>query len=149
MKFFHVNFFVIKILEKMQLIFDRDRRPARFQLSDWYDGHRLKWCMKLGKHFVLIYSPCFINLGVVQLCIFVSLCKLLHMKTKSSVYNTHADFRSEISEKSSYDTRRVNRFICNILYMIPSSNSVLRSKGLVYIFSGRYRWRSLACLTPN
>ena len=38
--------------------------------------------MKTGKHFVLIYSTCFIKLGVVRLCIFVSLCKLLHMKTK-------------------------------------------------------------------
>ena len=56
--------------------------------------------MKLGKHFVLIYSQCFIKLEVVQLCIFVSLCKLLHMKTKGFVYNTHVDFRGEMSEKS-------------------------------------------------
>ena len=28
MKIFHVNDFVIKKREKMQLIFDRDRRPA-------------------------------------------------------------------------------------------------------------------------
>ena len=41
--------------------------------------------MKLGKHFVLIYSPCFIELEVVQLCLFVTLCKLL-MKTKGGVY---------------------------------------------------------------
>ena len=47
------------------------------QDSSWMtDGHRLKWCMKLGKNFVVIYSPCFTKLGVVQLCIFVSLCKL-------------------------------------------------------------------------
>ena len=50
--------------------------------------------MKQGKHFVLIHSPCFIKLGVVQLCIFVSFCKLLYMK--GSVYNMHADFQSEI-----------------------------------------------------
>ena len=31
---FHVSHFVIEIFEKMQLIFDRDRRPARFRLSD-------------------------------------------------------------------------------------------------------------------
>ena len=54
------------------------------------------------------------------------------MKTKVSAYNTHNDFRGEISEKNvriNYYTRRVNRFICNILYMIHSSNSVLRSGG--------------------
>ena len=54
------------------------------------------------------------------------------MKTKASAYNTHNDFRDEISEKNvriNYYTRRVNRFICNILYMIHSSNSVLRSGG--------------------
>ena len=54
------------------------------------------------------------------------------MKTKASAYNTHNDFRGEISEKNvriNYYTRRVNRFICNILYMIHSSNSVLRSGG--------------------
>ena len=35
--------------------------------------------MKLGKHFGLIYSPCFIDLGVY---LFVLLCKLLHMNTR-------------------------------------------------------------------
>ena len=66
------------------------------------------------------------------------------MKTKASAYNTHNDFRGEISEKNvriNYYTRRVNRFICNILYMIHSSNSVLRSGGgggWECIFSGRY-----------
>ena len=60
------------------------------------------------------------------------------MRTKGSVYNTHADFRGEISEKkvSAYYTR-VNRFICNILYMIHSSNSILRSGGVHVFFSGR------------
>ena len=53
--------------------------------------------MKLGKHFVLIHCPCFIKLGVVQLCIFAPLCKLLHRK--GSVSNMHVDFRGEISEK--------------------------------------------------
>ena len=92
--------------------------------------------MKLGKHFVVIYSLCFIKLVVVQPCTFVSLCKLLNGKTKGSVYNSHADFRGEISEKSAYYMykRRVNKFICNFLYMILSSNSVLRSEGCVCIF---------------
>ena len=53
--------------------------------------------MKLGKHFVFIYTPCFIKLGVV----FVSLCKLLQMRTKGSMYNGHAYFRGEISGKKS------------------------------------------------
>ena len=91
MKIFHVNYFVIKILEKMQLIFDRDhthRSTCENPVQCRYDGHRLKLCMKLGKHFALIYSPCLIKLGVVRLCIFVSLCKLLHMKTK----DLHAGF---------------------------------------------------------
>ena len=43
-------------------------------------------------------------------------------------------FRGEISEKSAYYTQRVNRFICNILYMIHSSNSVLKVKvGCVFL----------------
>ena len=39
---------------------------------DVTDGHGLKWCIKMDiRLFVLIYlSPCFIKLGVVQLCIF-------------------------------------------------------------------------------
>ena len=46
---------------------------------------------------------------------------------------------------SAYYTQRVNRFMCNILYMIHSSNLVLRSEGWVCIFSGwyRYMWHSL------
>ena len=58
--------------------------------------------MKQSKHFVLIYSLCFIKLGVTQLCISVSLCKLLHIKTKCSVYITHTDFQGEFSEKGAY-----------------------------------------------
>ena len=90
MTIFHVYYFVIEILEKMQLIFNRDRsQPVRKRIQfsaryELYDGYQWKVCMKTGKHFVLMYSPCFIKLGVVQLCIFVSLCKLLHMKTKGS-----------------------------------------------------------------
>ena len=78
--------------------------------------------MKLGKHFVLIYSPSVIKLGVVQLFVFVSLCKFFHMKTKSSVCNsnTHADFRGEISIKKVHAISiwQVNRFICYISHMI-------------------------------
>ena len=61
------------------------------------------------------------------------------MKTKGSVHNTYADFRGEISEKSAYYTQRVDRFICSILYMIHSSNSVLKVKVgcVMYFFSGR------------
>ena len=45
------------------------------------------------------------------------------MKTKrSSVHNNHADFQGEISEKSAHLYTRVNRFVCNILDMIHSSN---------------------------
>ena len=45
------------------------------------------------------------------------------MKTKrSSVHNNHADFQGEISEKSAHLYTRVNRFVCNILNMIHSSN---------------------------
>ena len=46
--------------------------------------------MKLGKHFTLIYSPCFIKPGVVQFCIVVLYFKFIHM---------HADFRGGISGK--------------------------------------------------
>ena len=52
------------------------------------------------------------------------------MKTKGS----HAGLCGEISEKSAYYTQRANRFVCNILYMINSSNLVLRSEGWVCIF---------------
>ena len=45
--------------------------------------------------------------------------------------------------KGAYYTQRVNRFKCNILYMIHSSNLVLRSEGWVCIFSGRYMRHSL------
>ena len=60
----------------------------------------------------------FQRLGVVQLCLFVSLCKLLHMKTKGCVYGTnntlaYADFRGEISEKMR---------ISITTYMISSAN---------------------------
>ena len=58
------------------------------QDSSWMtDGHQPKWCMKLGKDFVLIYFPCFIKLGVVQLCIFVSLCKLQNLRGKKNILN--------------------------------------------------------------
>ena len=70
--------------------------------------------MKLGKHFVLIYSPCFIDLGVVQLCLFVSLCKLLHMKTKGSMYCTN----------SKYAEVKFQKKLCISIttYMISSAN---------------------------
>ena len=107
MKIFHVNWFVIKYSKKCDwfsvMIVETCKIPVEWLIQYLYDGHRLKWYTKLGKQFVLIYSLCFIDLGVVQLCLFVSLCKLLHMKTKGSVYctnNTHADFRGEISEKN-------------------------------------------------
>ena len=45
--------------------------------------------------FCLDLFSMFHKLGVVRLCIFVSLCKLLHMKTKGSC----AGFSGEISEK--------------------------------------------------
>ena len=84
--------------------------------------------MILSKHFVLIYSLCFIKLGVAQLCIFVSLCKLLHMKTMRSVCITHTDFRGEFSEKG-----------C-ILYKDPLFSYEV-------IFSGRYYYMTISlCL---
>ena len=44
---------------------------------DVTDGHRLKWCIKMDKLFVLDYlSPCFIKLGVVRLCIFCVVMQL-------------------------------------------------------------------------
>ena len=60
--------------------------------------------MKLGKHLVLIFSPCFIKLEVFLL-FFVSLCKLLHMNTKGSVFNVHLNFKGKLSEKSVHYTR--------------------------------------------
>ena len=71
---FSCNFFSSRYLRKCNrfsiVIVD-------LQDASWMtDGHRLKWSMKLGKNFVLIYSPSLIKLGIVQLCIFVSLCKL-------------------------------------------------------------------------
>ena len=101
--FAYVNYFVTEIIEKMQLIFDHNRRPARFQLpwsvTDTLTELCLKWYMKLGKHFVLIYSPCFIKLGVVQLCILPRYMQITsyedNMKTKrSGVHNAHADFQA-------------------------------------------------------
>ena len=45
-------------------------------------------------------------------------------------------FEVKFQKKSAYYMykRRVNKFICNFLYMILSSNSVLRSEGCVCIF---------------
>ena len=45
-------------------------------------------------------------------------------------------FEVKFQKKSAYYiyTQRVNRFVCNILYMIHSSNLVLRSEGWVCIF---------------
>ena len=44
-------------------------------------------------------------------------------------------FEVKFQKKSAYYTQRVNRFMCNILYMIHSeSNLVLRSEGWVCIF---------------
>ena len=40
-------------------------------------------------------------------------------------YNTHADFQGEFQEKNVHLYTRVDRFVCNILDMIHSSNSVL------------------------
>ena len=43
-------------------------------------------------------------------------------------------FEVKFQDKSVYCTQWVNRFMCNILYMIHSSNLVLRSEGWVCIF---------------
>ena len=49
-------------------------------------------------------------------------------------------FEVKFQKKSAYYTctQPVNRFMCNILYVVHSSNLVLRSEGWVCIFSGRY-----------
>ena len=89
------------------------------QDSSWMtDGHRLKWCIELGKH----YCPCFIKLGVVQLCIFVS-CKLLHMK--SSVSNAHVDFR-EIWKKKKRDLNYFTR--------VNTGAKIDKNNKVVYLF---------------
>ena len=57
--------------------------------------------MKQGNLFVLIYSPCFTKLVVVQLCIFlcyVNYCTLYENKS-IVVCNAHLDFRGSICEK--------------------------------------------------
>ena len=40
-------------------------------------------------------------------------------------------YEVKFQKKSAYYTQRVNRFMCNILYMIHSSNLVLRSEDWV------------------
>ena len=106
-------------------------RSARFQLSDWWTSTKVMHeLMKLGKYFVLIYSPLlrFTKLGVVQLCIFVLICKLCHMKSKGLCIIHILIFAVKFQKKSSYYIRLLlNRSICNILYIIHSSNSLLRS----------------------
>ena len=53
---------------------------------DVTDGHGLKWCIKMDKLFVLIYlSPCFIKLGVVQLCIFYVVMQITRVVWKQTV----------------------------------------------------------------
>ena len=47
-------------------------------------------------------------------------------------------FEVKFQKKSVNYTQWVNSFICDILYIIHSSNLVLRSEGWVCIFSGRY-----------
>ena len=87
--------------------------------------------MKFGKNFALIYSPCFIKLGVGS-CSTSYFCLVMQItsyedKTFRRAYNTHADFQGEISEKKLriFIYTRVDRFVCNILDMIHLSNSVL------------------------
>ena len=47
-------------------------------------------------------------------------------------------FEVKFQKKSAYYAQRVNRFMCNVLYMIHSSNLVLRSEVGCVFFSGRY-----------
>ena len=64
-------------------------------------------------------------------------------RKRSGVHNTHADLMSDF--KSAHLYTRVDKFVCNILDMIHSSNSVLWSGGgggvdWSVFFSGRNMW---------
>ena len=139
MKIFHVNYFVIEILEKMQLIFDRDRRSTcenPVQCLIWWTstevmhGARQTFCLDLFSMFHKTRS-----------CLTLYFC--LVMQNTSYEGFTCWFMRWNFRKKSAHYTQRVNRFMCNILYMIHYSNLVLRSEGWVCIFSGGYMWHSL------
>ena len=82
------------------------------KLHDWWqmgtDRCEQKWWTKLDKLFVLIYFyMCCKKFVVVSVEL---LCKLPHMKTKSSLYtsNVHLDFRGKICEKKVQHYAQVN-----------------------------------------
>ena len=85
--------------------------------------------MKFGKHFALIYSPCFIKVGVGS-CSTLYFCLVMQItsyeeKAFRRAYNTHADFQGQFQKKSAHLYTQVDRFVYNILDMIHSSNSFL------------------------